>query len=61
MAPMLVDPQTSGGLLAGVPAARAVACLTALHDAGIAAAPIGVVEAGAAAIRLERVRPVVKV
>jgi selenide,water dikinase len=61
VAPVLVDPQTSGGLLAGVPAARAEACLTALHDAGIAAAPIGVVEAGAAAIRLERVRPVVKV
>ena len=44
----------------GVPAARAEACLAALHDAGIGAAAIGMVEAGAAAIRLERVGPAVE-
>ncbi|MBM4205035.1 MAG: selenide, water dikinase SelD [Gammaproteobacteria bacterium] len=31
---VLCDPQTSGGLLAGVPAAAAEACLDALHAAG---------------------------
>ncbi|MGI0484606.1 selenide, water dikinase SelD [Pantanalinema rosaneae CENA516] len=32
--PLLFDPQTSGGLLASVPADRAHACLTALHQLG---------------------------
>jgi selenide, water dikinase len=31
---ILFDPQTSGGLLAGIPASRADACLAALHAAG---------------------------
>ena len=44
---LLVDPQTSGGLLAGVPAERAAACLSALQEAGLAAAHIGWVEAEA--------------
>jgi selenide,water dikinase len=41
---VLIDPQTSGGLLAGVPAARSAACLRALTAAGMTAAIIGVVE-----------------
>jgi selenide,water dikinase len=38
--PLLIDPQTSGGLLAGVAAARAADCVRALHDAGFAAAAV---------------------
>jgi selenide, water dikinase len=41
---VLIDPQTSGGLLGGVPADRAQACLRALIDAGMIAAIVGVVE-----------------
>lgn len=36
--PLLFDPQTAGGLLAGVPAEQAPACLLALHEAGHEAA-----------------------
>lgn len=32
--PLVYDPQTSGGLLAGVPAAEAADCINALHAAG---------------------------
>nr|MCU0526802.1 AIR synthase-related protein [Elainella sp. Prado103] len=39
--PLLFDPQTSGGLLAAVPIEQATACITALQDAGYAAAQIG--------------------
>ena len=42
---LLIDPQTSGGLLAGVAASRADACLGALLAEGMQAAIIGVVEA----------------
>jgi selenide,water dikinase len=37
---LLFDPQTSGGLLAGVPQAEARACITALAKAGHAAAAV---------------------
>jgi len=53
---LLVDPQTSGGLLLGLPIARAAACLLALRDSGLNAAIIGEVgptRAGAGRIRLE--------
>jgi selenide,water dikinase len=41
---LLVDPQTSGGLLLGLPKNRAVECLQALLDSGLNAAIIGEVE-----------------
>ena len=53
---LLADPQTSGGLLVGMPAARADACLQALLAAGIPAALIGEIEPArpdAGRIRLE--------
>ena len=37
---LLVDPQTSGGLLAAVPAEQALPCVAALHAAGFAAAQV---------------------
>jgi selenide,water dikinase len=43
-AELLIDPQTSGGLLVGVAAARAARCVGALRDAGIEAAEIGEIE-----------------
>jgi len=55
-AALLIDPQTSGGLLAGVPSRKTDACLSALRDAGLHAAVIGAVEAateGTASLRLD--------
>ncbi len=54
-AALLIDPQTSGGLLAGIPPDRSAACLAALLAAGLQAAIVGVVEP--AAERLIRLKP----
>jgi len=43
LAALLIDPQTAGGLLAGVPADRATDCLAELQRLGYRAAEIGVV------------------
>jgi selenide, water dikinase len=43
LAALLIDPQTAGGLIAGVPAARARDCLDELRDIGYLAAEIGIV------------------
>jgi selenide,water dikinase len=50
---LLFDPQTSGGLLAGVPANQADACVLALHRHHVPAAVVGMVEAGDTALRLD--------
>ena len=42
---VLADPQTSGGLLAGIPAEKGADCLNQLRKLGFAAADIGVVTA----------------
>jgi selenide,water dikinase len=52
---VLIDPQTSGGLLGGVPACRAEACLAALIAAGMTAAIVGGVE------RIEPDAPVIRI
>jgi selenide,water dikinase len=51
---LLVDPQTSGGLLAGIAWQRSEACVSALRQQGIAAAIIGVIESGEPTVRLEQ-------
>jgi selenide,water dikinase len=43
LAALLIDPQTAGGLLAGVPADHAVECLAELQRLGYRAAEIGIV------------------
>jgi selenide,water dikinase len=44
LAALLIDPQTAGGLFAGVPAESAPDCLEELRDIGYRAADIGIVE-----------------
>jgi selenide,water dikinase len=56
VAPLLVDPQTAGGLLAGISAERAGPCLDELHRLGCRARVIGRVErslGSAPRVRLE--------
>ncbi len=50
---LLFDPQTSGGLLAGIAPERVAACIAALREANVAATLIGTVEQGEAAIRFD--------
>jgi selenide, water dikinase len=51
---LLFDPQTSGGLLAGVAADKVDACVEAMHQHHVPASVVGIVETGEIALRLDR-------
>jgi selenide, water dikinase len=58
VAALLFDPQTSGGLLAGVPAEKAEACVATLRQHHVPATIVGTVEAGDMTLRLDTITPV---
>jgi selenide,water dikinase len=57
LAVLLIDPQTAGGLVGGIPSEQAAACLAALLVAGYRAAEIGVVDALSGAKPVVRLDP----
>jgi selenide,water dikinase len=57
IASLLIDPQTAGGLLAGLPADGAAACIAELHQLGYRAAEIGVVARAAGGERRVYLEP----
>jgi selenide,water dikinase len=53
-AALLLDPQTSGGLLAGIAADKVDACVAAMHKHQVPASVVGMVEASEMTLRFDR-------